>query len=134
MKNIYINYNLVFDYNSILFCALRSYLLPLGFNIQNSTRSLYELKSPQQAYNSIPNDSKNELCKPEDFLELFRKYFTSIKPTIAAIDTSKKNKGVVVVLYLLRFSDFSFLTLWFYFLIFCSDVSKGSREQSNPLL
>ncbi|KAL4488050.1 hypothetical protein ABPG72_009388 [Tetrahymena utriculariae] len=101
MKYVYINFNLVFDYNSLLFCTLRSYLLPKGFNIQNSTRNLYELKLPSDAYQAIPKDSINDKCNEADFLALLKENFKAIKPIVGAIDTIQylNDNGYEVVIY-----------------------------------
>lgn len=86
-KKVMINFELLYCYNSYLFCISRAYLLSKNIHIPNEYRNNLELKSILDAFNFINGDKLDMKGNFEEFQKLFKYYLNGIKPLLYTIET-----------------------------------------------
>lgn len=107
INTIYINLDLLLDYNSALFSLLRSFFLIYDISLNPETKLLIEMKDPEKAFYIIydyinknmleENMNKLKDCTSlkKEFMQLFEENLKTIRPQIYACNFGKNNFEIV---------------------------------------
>ena len=94
-KKVFFGLDLIFDYNSLLFSTIQTFLLSKNIQIKNKLTNVTCMKSPHNAMKSILFEINSQLTFNEIKQEweiYFNRYLSSIKPQIGAIYACKSQK------------------------------------------